>query len=157
MTGYVKHLIYCDSEGDVKMIKPAKGINPEDGSTDANGWTIRHYHYELLPDIVSWKDTHWWNGSTWVSRDSRPNKVAVWVSGAWSWDSEAFLDLVRTERRKHLIFSDWAVLPDSALTEAELTDVKAYRTALRNFTTTTMPESGRLEDLVWPTKPACLG
>jgi hypothetical protein len=152
MTGYIKHLIHCDSEGDIMMIKPAKGINPEDGSVDANGWTIRHYHYEL-PDPGGWKDTHWWNGSTWVSRDPRPNKCALWINAEWTWDSEAFLDLVRVERNRRLYLSDWAILPDSPLTEEEVQEVKFYRNHLRNFTATTMPGSGRLEDLVWPIKP----
>ena len=148
----ITYLIYTDDEGDVKLIRPAKGTNPAEGTVDPNGWTIRYYHSELA-NRGDWMDTHYWNGTTWVSRTARPNTIATWESGAWTWDTEGFKDLVREERNIRLGKSDWAVVADSPITGDDLTHVKEYRTLLRNFPSTTMPTSGRLDDLVWPVAP----
>ena len=148
----ITYIIYHDNEGDVKLIRPAKGTNPAEGSTDLNEWTIRYYYYEIA-NRGEWMDTHWWNGSTWVSRISRPNRGATWASGAWTWDEENFKDLVREERNRRLAASDWAVMSDSPITGSNLTHVQEYRTLLRNFPNTTMPTSGRLDDLIWPAAP----
>ena len=148
----ITYLIYHDNEGDVKLIRPAKGTNPAEGSTDLNEWTIRYYYYEIA-NRGEWMDTHWWNGSTWVSRISRPNRGATWASGAWTWDEENFKDLVREERNRRLAASDWAVMSDSPITGSNLTHVQEDRTLLRNFPNTTMPTSGRLDDLIWPAAP----
>ena len=156
MSGDIKHLIYHDSEGDVRLIRPAKGVNPADGSIDGNGWTMKYYYYEL-PNPGEWMDTHAWNGSTWVSRVARPNKVAVWSGGQWTWDAEAFKDIIRKQRTNLLYQSDWALVEDSPLTDSEKTEVRTYRSALRNITTTDMPASGLVSDVAWPTKPTCLG
>jgi hypothetical protein len=152
----ITYLIYHDSEGDIKLLRPAKGTNPEEGTTDPNGWTIRYYYYEM-DNRGEWMDTHYWNGTTWVSRSLRPNRIAVWASGAWSWDAEEFKNLVREERNRRIAASDWAVMPDSPITGDNLTHVQEYRTLLRNFPSTTMPTSGRLEDLIWPAAPDFIG
>lgn len=156
MSGDIKHLIYHDSEGDIRLIRPAKGTNPADGSTDGNGWTMRYYYYELS-NPGEWMDTHAWNGSTWVSRTARPNKVAVWSGGQWTWDAEAFKDIIRKQRTNLLYQSDWALVEDSPLTDDEKTEVRTYRNDLRNITNTEMPTSGLVNDVAWPTKPSCLG
>ena len=152
----ITYLIYHDDEGDIKLIRPAKGINPEEGSTDLNGWTLRYYYYEL-ENRGEWMDSHYWNGTTWVSRTARPNRIATWANDAWTWNEDSFKDLVREERRLKISECDWAVLPDSPITGDDLNLVKAYRTDLRDFLSTTMPASGRLEDLIWPARPSCLG
>lgn len=148
----ITYLVYHDDEGDIKLLRPAKGTNPDEGSTDPNGWTIRYYYYDI-DNRGDWMDTHWWNGTTWVSRSAKPNRVATWTNGAWSWDAEDFKNLVREERNRRLSASDWAVLPDSTITGNDLELLKEYRRDLRNFTTITMPTSGRLDDLIWPAKP----
>lgn len=156
MSGIIKHLIYLDNEGDIKMVKPAKGINPEEGSIDANGWTIKYMYEELSPSPGGWMDTHHWDGEAWASRSVRPNGLATWSNGQWNWSEEGFKDLVRHERNRKLYMCDWAVLPDVELTEEEKAEVRTYRTNLRNITSTTMPTSGLLADVVWPTVPSCI-
>ena len=152
----ITYLIFIDSEGDIKMVKMAKGTNPAEDSTDANGWTIKYY-YQDLASIGHWMDTHAWNGSTFVTRTERPNKVATWSNNAWSWDADEFKDLVREQRNGYLFRCDWAMCSDSPLTESEKDDVITYRNDLRNITDTTMPTSGLLDDVSWPTAPSCLG
>lgn len=59
---------------------------------------------------------------------------------------------IRQARDADLAASDYAVMPDSPLSTADLDAVKAYRQALRD-----LPEQGADPDgVVWPDKPACL-
>ena len=153
----IKYIAYCNTNGEiVRMAFGKASNNPEEGLDSESGQTLVHITSELEMSRDQFVRTRYWNGSAWAARSESPNSAATWDGTAWIWDADDFLDLVRNQRNSKLMESDWAVLPDSPLTEAELTNVKAYRTALRNFTTTTMPESGRLEDLVWPTKPSCI-
>lgn len=156
MSGIIKHLIYIDNEGDIKMVKPAKGINPEEGSVDANGWTIKYMYEELSPSAGGWMDTHYWDGEKWATRSKRPNGIATWVGGRWIWSEEGFKDLVRYERNRKLAMCDWAMLPDVALTDEEKEEVRTYRANLRNIPQAPMPESGLIEDVVWPSVPSTL-
>jgi len=149
----ITYLIYHDDEGDIKLIRPAKGTNPDEGTTDPNGWTLRYYYNEI-DNRGDWIETHYWNGTTWVSRTAMPNRISTWSNGAWSWNAEGFKDLARKERNIRLAKSDWAVLPDSTITGDDLQHVKEYRTLLRDFPNTTMPTSGRLDDLIWPAAPS---
>lgn len=153
MSGIIKHLIYIDNEGDIKMVKPAKGINPEEGSVDANGWTIK-YMYEELPSPGGWMDTHFWDGEAWSTRPLRPNGSATWVGGQWVWTEENFKNIVRQERNRKLMMCDWTLLPDTPFTDKEKEQIKTYRAALRDITLTTMPASGLIKDVAWPEMPS---
>lgn len=69
---------------------------------------------------------------------------------------QALLDqawaLVREQRDRLLRESDYAVMPDYPLTEAQKTDVTAYRQALRDI-----PQGFESPDAVeWPTRPQVL-
>ena len=154
----IKYVAYCNTNGDiVRMAFGKASNNPAEGLDSESGQTIVHITEELPVSRDEFVRTRYWNGTAWTTRTDRPNKVATWNGTAWTWSSSDFLDLVRNERQFKLLESDWAVLPDSPLSDSEITAVKTYRTALRNFTTTTMPTSGLMSDLTWPTKPACLG
>ena len=66
------------------------------------------------------------------------------------------LEAVRNERNSKLSDTDWAVLPDAPLTDAEKTEVKDYRQSLRD-----LPQQindGTIDPYVddWPTKPDVL-
>ncbi|MNQ37564.1 hypothetical protein D3C85_511120 [compost metagenome] len=59
---------------------------------------------------------------------------------------------IRQARNVDLAACDYAVMPDSPLSVADLDAVKVYRQALRD-----LPEQGADPDgVVWPDKPACL-
>ena len=60
--------------------------------------------------------------------------------------------LVRVRRDELLRDTDYAIMPDYPLTDAEKTDVTAYRQALRDI-----PETFASPDAVeWPAKPEAL-
>jgi len=57
--------------------------------------------------------------------------------------------IARTRRNQQLSLSDWAVLPDSPLSDAKKAEYLVYRQALRD-----VPEqSGFPSSIVWPTTP----
>lgn len=59
---------------------------------------------------------------------------------------------IRKARNADLAACDYAVMPDSPLSLADLDAVKVYRQALRD-----LPEQGDDPDgVAWPDKPACL-
>ena len=156
----IHHLIYVNSHGDIRMIKPSKGDNnPAEGVDSATGMTLIHYN-EAIQDLNSFMNTKYWNSSTstWTTRTERPNRYAEWENEAWTWDSDTLLADIREERRIRLAKSDWALVPDSPLTDSEQTEVRTYRTALRDLPSTLdMTTISSLDAVTWPTKPACLG
>lgn len=88
-----------------------------------------------------------------------PNKYATYSPslGRWTWsDDEVMID-VRARRNELLTGCDWALVDDSPLTDAQKTEVRTYRAALRNFPSTITTVPGNIYDLSWPTKPSCLG
>ena len=61
-------------------------------------------------------------------------------------------ELVREERDRLIAATDYAIMPDYPLTDAEKADVTAYRQALRDI-----PETFASPDAVeWPAKPEAL-
>ena len=152
----IHYLIYVDSHGDIRMIKPAKGANnPAEGMNEETGFTIIWY-MEPLADAGNFMSTTYWSYSTeaWVNRDARPNRHASWAWEAWSWDSDLLLDDIRKERNKRIFQSDWTVILDSPLTDAEQTEVRTYRTALRDLPATLdMSTISSVDEVTWPTAP----
>ena len=73
----------------------------------------------------------------------------AWTNGAF--DRE--IAKVRAERNRLLAESDWAVLPDSPLSDSDKTAWETYRTDLRDLTDglTTVDE---VKAVVFPTKPS---
>ena len=59
--------------------------------------------------------------------------------------------LVRTRRNRILRYSDWAVLPDSPLTDAQIAEWSTYRQALRDITD--HANFPFLEENDWPVSP----
>jgi hypothetical protein len=57
--------------------------------------------------------------------------------------------IARSRRNRQLSLSDWAILPDSPLSDATKAEYVVYRQALRD-----VPEqSGFPDSIVWPTRP----
>jgi len=153
----IHYLIYVDSHGEIRMIKPAKGVsNPAEGLNEETGLTIIWY-MEPLADAGSFMSTTYWSSSTeeWVNREARPNRHASWAWEAWAWDSDLLLADIRSERNKIIFQSDWAVVADTPLTDAQQTEARTYRTALRDLPSTLdMSTIRSLDDITWPTPPS---
>jgi len=91
-----------------------------------------------------------YNGATHFNVDSEASHIPVEVlqsamlNQAWG--------LVRGKRDRLLAATDYAIMPDYPLTDAQKAEVTAYRQALRDI-----PENYASPDAVeWPTKPEIL-
>lgn len=144
--------------GNPISMRIAKGANnPDEGVNESYGGHIIHVTDDIS-NLIDFMNTKYYNfsGSAWATRDARPNDAATWTTDGWVWTAENFLTIVRDQRSVLLFACDWSMVTDSPLSDSEKSEVIAYRTALRDITTTTMPSSGLLDDVSWPTKPSCI-
>ncbi len=151
----IHYLVYVDTHGDIRFIKPAKGANNPAEGVGADGLSCRHL-MEPLADAGNFMSTKCWSYSAgaWISREVRPNRHASWVDGTWTWNSDLLLADIRTERNKIIFQSDWAVVADTPLTDAQQTEARTYRTSLRDLPSTLdMSTIRSLDDITWPTPP----
>jgi len=152
----IHYLVYVDTHGDIRFIKPAKGDNNPAEGVGADGLNCRHL-MEPLADAGNFMSTKCWSYSAgaWISRAAKPNRHAAWVDGTWTWDSDLLLADIRTERNKIIFQSDWAVVADTPLTDAQQTEARTYRTSLRDLPSTLdMSTIRSLNDITWPTPPS---
>ena len=151
----IHYLVYVDTHGDIRFIKPAKGDNNPAEGVGADGLNCRHL-MEPLADAGNFMSTKCWSYSAgaWISRAEKPNRHASWIDGAWAWNSDLLLADIRTERNKIIFQSDWAVVADTPLTDAQQTEARTYRTSLRDLPSTLdMSTIRSLNDITWPTPP----
>jgi hypothetical protein len=157
----IRYIVWVDGEGDIKIVKIAKGNNnPENGAIDAanNNWTILH-KMDAIEDMNEFVEERYWSftESAYKTRAAKPNRYGVWADGAWSWDSDLLLGDIREERNLKLFKSDWAVFTDSPLSDSQKTEATNYRTALRNLpSTVNMNTVTSIDDTPWPTAPSFL-
>jgi len=92
---------------------------------------------------------------TFVNTGEPVNEHAHWdfSASSWTWDASKVTKEIRAKRNALLIQSDWAVLPDVPLTDAQKTEVQTYRQTLRDFPSTVTGNPATANDVVWPTKP----
>lgn len=62
-------------------------------------------------------------------------------------------NIVRGERNKRLIMSDWTQVPDSPLSNSKKAEWATYRQALRDLLAS-YNDSTAPEDVTWPTEPS---
>lgn len=150
----ITYLMHINGEGEIMVVRPAKGTNPAEDSMDNNGYYVKYYYYHIN-DMADWLSTHYWDhdAQSWVSREAKPNKHATWVGKAWTWDAAALLNDVRTERNYLLQQSDWTQGADSPLTAEKKAEWATYRTSLRNVPANVGTISS-VDDVTWPTKPS---
>ena len=158
----IKYLVWVDENGDIKMVKPAKGANnPEHGFVDPvnGGWMVLHYLEDIDNMGVFVAERYWHHHlERFEVRPPSPNKHSVWGPSGWSWSDEDLMDEIRLERRKRLYDCDWAVLPDVDLSISDSADLLTYRLALRNITNTVdITTLSSVDEVDWPTKPEFLG
>ncbi len=155
----IHYLIHVDTEGDIKQIRIAKGYNPADREIDSTVGLYCIHYMEALSDVGGWHETHAWNFDTseWVTRDKRPNPRAYWEGGQWKWNPHKLLEDIKHARVYRLAYTDWAVLPDSPLTDSQKEEAKTYRASLRDFPANiNIADINSVDNAPWPTCPSFL-
>ena len=155
----IKFIAFVKSTGEISSLQRAKGDgNLIEGYSEIHDATIVH----VLLDITNpaeFIETSVYNFDTqqWDPRPRAPNRLAQWNGTAWTWDKEDLYGLVKIARNNLLSDCDWAIMPDSPLSEEQLTEAREYRQALRDIRDTIdLDVLQAAEDVVWPTKPSFL-
>lgn len=157
MSSIISYIAYVNVTGEILRLTFGKAMNnPTAGYNSELDQTIVHITEDLPVSRDEFARTRYWSGEGWLFRGNPPNKACKWSGSSWFWEAEDFLALVRNSRNSKLNDTDWAVLPDAPFTESQQTEIRTYRTSLRNIPTTDMPASGLITDVSWPTPPSFL-
>lgn len=148
----LKYIAKISPEGEIVSLSLPKGANniPE-GFYQEENLLVMYIDFEI-DNRPLFMETHYYQFELemFMQREPKPNPVAYWSDGQWTWDIEKFLNLVRQERDRKLYQSDWTQVADAPVDSASWA---TYRQALRDFPSTIDPSTASLEDLVWPTSP----
>ena len=148
----LKYIAKISPEGEIISLSLPQGANNiSEGLCEEENVYVVYIDFNIDNRPI-FMQTHYYNSSTkeFLERTEKPNPVAYWSDGQWTWDTEKFLDLVRQERDKKLYQSDWTQVADAPVDSSAWA---TYRQALRDFPSTIDPSTASLEDLVWPTSP----
>ena len=145
------HVAYVKDQ-QVIILQNAIGNLPAEG-LDENGYTVVHVDFQISERSV-WMKTHYWDGSTWQTREAPPNDYCRWdaTTSTWTWDNADVMKEVRGRRNSILRGTDWTQMSDSPLEESKKTEWATYRQSLRDLPAN-QPSPQSLEAVVWPTKP----
>lgn len=148
----LKYIAKISPEGEIISLSLPQGANNiSEGLWEEENVYVVYIDFNIDNRPI-FMQTHYYNSSTkeFLERTEKPNSIAYWSNGQWTWDTEKFLDLVRQERDKKLYQSDWTQVADAPVDSSAWA---TYRQALRDFPSTIDPSTASLEDLVWPTSP----
>tara|TARA_B110000858_G_scaffold181695_1_gene220371 strand:- start:638 stop:1111 length:474 start_codon:yes stop_codon:yes gene_type:complete len=153
---YSQNIAMVNNEGTVVQVNVNNGSFGEDG-TSLNGLTVRRIPDPMVGSRVNWIESKWHDGTEWQDLPTKPNVHASLNGTEWTWDSARLLVEIRQSRLNKLLQCDWAILPDSPLSDENKTLVQTYRTALRDLPAgLDMSTIDNISDVTWPTPPACL-
>lgn len=150
----IQYITHVNSEGEIITLSKPLGVNmvPE-GVESSTGNTVVYIHEEIENTRLFMETTFYdFSSSSFQSRDPQPNSIAVWENGAWTWNHEDFLNLVRSERSNRLYACDWTQLPDSPLSDEDKELWRTYRQELRDITNDLSGISS-LDEITWPESP----
>jgi hypothetical protein len=147
----LKYIAKISPEGEIVSLSLPKGANNiSEGFWESENLYVVYIDFEIENRPVFMETRYYqFELQMFVEREQKPNPVAYWSNGAWTWDTEKFLNLVRQERDRKLYQSDWTQVADAPVDSAAWA---TYRQALRDFPATITTES-TLEELLWPTSP----
>jgi hypothetical protein len=148
----LKYIAKISQNGEIISLALPKGANNiSEGFHESENVYVVYIDFEI-DNRPLFMETHYYQFELemFVERQKKPNPVAYWSDGQWTWDTEKFLDLVRRDRDKKLYQSDWTQVADAPVDSVVWA---TYRQALRDFPSTIDPSTASLEDLVWPTAP----
>ena len=131
-----------DSDG-IRTVIVTDDNLPEEGCLD--------YHYFI--DNYAYKSS----ASSFIKVGHKPNNYATWnfYTNSWTWDADLLLADIRGMRNRKLFFCDWTVGQDSPLSAAKHAEARAYRSALRDITST-LDNPSSVSEVNWPTPPSFL-
>jgi len=130
------------------IISPAVDDDYVDGQGYGD-YTARIIPHDSVDDEYIF-EKYWSDG--WQSKGSQPSDWHEWVDGSWVLNTGWLFSAIRNERTMLLALSDWAVIPDSPLSDSKKAEWTTYRQALRDVPANNSSVT-RLEDVDWPTKP----
>ena len=153
---YAQNVALVNSQGTVVQIAANNGSYGADG-TEQGGLIVRRVQNALGMSFSEWMETKWHDGTDWQNLPAKPNKHASWTGTEWTWSSDALLADIRQQRTNKLWACDYAIPPDSPLSDSDKALVTTYRTSLRDLPSSLdMSTIDNIDDVTWPTPPACL-
>ena len=149
----LKYIAEILPNGEIQALRLPKGANNTPEGYSGTGIFVVYIGFEI-DNKPLFMQTHYYDFTTnsFHEREMPPNPIAYWENGAWTWDVNKFLDLVRQERDIRLGESDWTQVADVPLTFQQVAESRQYRQELRDIVSV-CAEFTRLEDIPWPTKP----
>ena len=141
--------------GEVLSVHSLSSSAYTDGEEYEAGYIIKNMSSVSNPE--SYIDEKYWTGSAWADKPTKTGEYYKFVSEAWTLDNDRLWEEIRRLRNLDLAASDWAVVSDTPLSTSQLTEVKTYRTALRNIPQNTPSNVDHPDNITWPTPPSCLG
>lgn len=148
----IKWAVVETTNGEVLGVHSLSSTRYTDGEEYESGYIIKNMSSVSNPE--SYIDEKYWTGSAWADKAIKTGEYYKFVDGSWILDSDRLWDEIRRLRTNDLEASDWAVVLDSPLSTSQLTEVKSYRTALRNIPQNAASDVNHPDDIVWPTPPS---
>jgi hypothetical protein len=142
----VIRIAWVDGSGNIKQLFTPSDYRPYSQGDEQDGLTLQYCGDGISPDTHYWKDG-------WFVKPTQPGDYYDWIEEAWALNSETLLDMIRLHRSAKLFASDWAVLPDSPLTDEKKAEWVTYRTALRDVPANNSDVT-HLDDVTWPGEPS---
>lgn len=152
----IKHIALVQPvTGEISSLMFAKGSNnPAEGYDSDQGLHVVH-----ITDVIERGDVFMrtkyrdFDNSTWATRGEKPNAVSTWDGTSWTYTQEDVLELVRTERNRRLVSTDWTQFDDNGLSDSVKASWVTYRQSLRDVPTQVDADTVTIDDITWPTAP----
>lgn len=148
-------VFFIRENGEVDHVLHPASVNHGyvDGDTDNNGRLIKHMDEHT--DVDHFMVNKYWdfNTSDWADREQSPGQYYYWGGTSWVFDHSKILLIIKSERHRKLVSTDWTQLPDSPLSEDMKNAWAGYRQELRDITDV-LDGIESLDDVPWPDAPA---
>lgn len=99
--------------------------------------------------VLGWYDT---DTDEWKDRTECPSLYHLWQNKQWTFNSDAFFEIVREQRNEKLFESDWTQMPDAPITDEKKAEWVAYRQVLRDIPAT-YSDATAMDAITFPAKP----
>ena len=95
---------------------------------------------------------YYYSDNTWKEKPEKPKGSYSWTGDHWALDLAALEEELRSIRNDALRDSDWAVLPDSPISDELKLKYISYRQTLRDLPSM-YSDATSLTQIVWPVEP----